>query len=215
MTKIIRFAIFVTNLIKNSHIIMNPKTKRVVRSVKYFFIFIILASLFVCILVPLTPHHTYEHIFATSPDDTKALFNYGSWWKMLLMFGLIAAVYPGLTFVRKEVMIEGDFEDHRDKIMKEFEQAGYEKTDEDAERLTFRIKNKFTRFMRAYEDAVTITKGEAPLILSGNRKDILRLASRIEYTLRQDNAATADDPYDFGGPADASETGNTDNQEQK
>lgn len=215
MTKIIRFAIFVTNLIKNSHIIMNPKTKRVVRSVKYFFIFIILASLFVCILVPLTPHHTYEHIFATSPDDTKALFNYGSWWKMLLMFGLIAAVYPGLTFVRKEVMIEGDFEDHRDKIMKEFEQAGYEKTDEDAERLTFRIKNKFTRFMRAYEDAVTITKGEAPLILSGNRKDILRLASRIEYTLRQDNAATADDPYDFGGPADISETDNTENQEQK
>ena len=204
MTKIIRFAIFVTNLIKNSH----------VRSVKYFFIFIILASLFVCILVPLTPHHTYEHIFATSPDD-KALFNYGSWWKMLLMFGLIAAVYPGLTFVRKEVMIEGDFEDHRDKIMKEFEQAGYEKTDEDAERLTFRIKNKFTRFMRAYEDAVTITKGEAPLILSGNRKDILRLASRIEYTLRQDNAATADDPYDFSGSTDISEADNTENQEQK
>lgn len=204
-----------TNLIKNSHIIMNPKTKRVVRSVKYFFIFIILASLFVCILVPLTPHHTYEHIFATSPDDTKALFNYGSWWKMLLMFGLIAAVYPGLTFVRKEVMIEGDFEDHRDKIMKEFEQAGYEKTDEDAERLTFRIKNKFTRFMRAYEDAVTITKGEAPLILSGNRKDILRLASRIEYTLRQDNAATADDPYDFSGSTDISEADNTENQEQK
>lgn len=194
---------------------MNPKTKRVVRSVKYFFIFIILASLFVCILVPLTPHHTYEHIFATSPEDTNALFNYGSWWKMLLMFGLIAAVYPGLTFVRKEVMIEGDFEDHRDKIMKEFEQAGYEKTDEDAERLTFRIKNKFTRFMRAYEDAVTITKGEAPLILSGNRKDILRLASRIEYTLRQDNATTADDPYDFSGSTDISETDNTENQEQK
>lgn len=194
---------------------MNPTTKRVVRSVKYFFIFIILASLFVCILVPLTPHHTYEHIFATSPEDTNALFNYGSWWKMLLMFGLIAAVYPGLTFVRKEVMIEGDFEDHRDKIMKEFEQAGYEKTDEDAERLTFRIKNKFTRFMRAYEDAVTITKGEAPLILSGNRKDILRLASRIEYALRQDNEATADDPYDFSGSTDISETDNTENQEQK
>ena len=183
---------------------MNPKAKRVIRSVKYFFIFI-----------PLTPHHTYEHIFATSPEDTNALFNYGSWWKMLLMFGLIAAVYPGLTFVRKEVMIEGDFEDHRDKIMKEFEQAGYEKTDEDAERLTFRIKNKFTRFMRAYEDAVTITKGEAPLILSGNRKDILRLASRIEYALRQDNAATADDPYDFSGSTDISETDNTENQEQK
>ena len=189
---------------------MNPKAKRVIRSVKYFFIFIVLVSIFVCILVLLTPNHTYEHIFATSPED-RALFKYGSWWQMLVIFALIAAIYPGLTFVKKEVI----FEDHRDKIMKEFEQAGYVKTDEDEEKLTFRIKNKFTRFMRAYEDAVTITKGEAPLILSGNRKDILRLASRIEYALRQDNAATADDPYDFGGPADASETENTDNQEQK
>ena len=180
---------------------MNPKAKRVIRSVKYFFIFIVLVSIFVCILVLLTPNHTYEHIFATSPED-RALFKYGSWWQMLVIFALIAAIYPGLTFVKKEVM-------------KEFEQAGYVKTDEDEEKLTFRIKNKFTRFMRAYEDAVTITKGEAPLILSGNRKDILRLASRIEYALRQDNAATADDPYDFGGPADASETENTDNQEQK
>ena len=92
---------------------MNPKAKRVIRSVKYFFIFIVLVSIFVCILVLLTPNHTYEHIFATSPEDT-ALFKYGSWWQMLVIFALIAAIYPGLTFVKKEVMIEGDFEDHRD-----------------------------------------------------------------------------------------------------
>ena len=198
---------------------MNPKAKRIIRSVKYFFIFVILAAVFTGVIVLISPEQygDINRIFATSPDSVpgEALFSYGSWWKMLLIFVIIAAIYPGLTFVKKEVMIEGDFEDHRDKIMKEFEQAGYVKTDEDEEKLTFRIKNKFTRFMRAYEDAVTITKGEAPLILSGNRKDILRLASRIEYTLRQDNAATADDPYDFGGPADASETENTDNQEQK
>ena len=214
--KIIRFAIFVTNLIKTVIQIMNPKAKRVIRSVKYFFIFIVLVSIFVCILVLLTPHHTYEHIFATSPEDTRALFKYGSWWQMLVIFALIAAIYPGLTFVKKEVMIEGDFEDHRDKIMKEFEQAGYVKTDEDEEKLTFRIKNKFTRFMRAYEDTVTITKGEAPLILSGNRKDILRLASRIEYALRQDDGTTPDNPYDFSGTADeGTEAESTENQEQK
>lgn len=195
---------------------MNPKAKRVIRSVKYFFIFIVLVSIFVCILVLLTPNHTYEHIFATSPEDTRALFKYGSWWQMLVIFALIAAIYPGLTFVKKEVMIEGDFEDYRDKIMKEFEQAGYVKTDEDEEKLTFRIKNKFTRFMRAYEDTVTITKGEAPLILSGNRKDILRLASRIEYALRQDDGTTPDNPYDFSGTADeGTEAESTENQEQK
>ena len=99
--------------------------------------------------------------------------------------------------------------------MKEFEQAGYVKMDEDEEKLTFRMKNKFTRFMRAYEDTVTITKGEAPLILSGNRKDILRLASRIEYALRQDDGSTPDNPYDFGGTAEDTEAESTENQEQK
>ena len=55
--------------------------------------------------------------------------------------------------------------------------------------------------MRAYEDGVTITKGEAPLILEGNRKDILRLASHISYALKEDIGVTEqkhDDPYDFG-----------------
>ncbi|HIZ86484.1 MAG TPA: hypothetical protein IAC04_08335 [Candidatus Coprenecus stercoravium] len=177
---------------------MNPKAKRIVRSVKYFFIFVILLAAFTGIIVLMFPEqYSGSHIFATSPEDTDAIFNYGSWWKMLLIFVVIAAIYPGLTFVKKEVMIEGDFEDHRDTIIKEFEQAGYEKTDEDADKLTFRAKSKLTRFMRAYEDAVTITKGEAPLILSGNRKDILRLGGRIEYAVRQNSGNTPDDPYDF------------------
>ena len=184
---------------------MNPKAKRVMRSVKYFFIFVILVAIFVGIIVLLFPdQYSGSHIFATSPEDGDAIFNYGSWWKMLMIFAIIAAIYPGLTFVKKEVMIEGDFEEHRDKILKEFEEAGYEQTGEDAEQVTFRLRNKFTRFMRAYEDAVTITKGEAPLILSGNRKDILRLASHIEYVLRQENGSTPDDPYDLGGSPDES-----------
>ena len=49
---------------------------------------------------------------------------------------------------------------------------------------------------------MTITKGTAPLILSGNRKDILRLESHITYALRDDIGGGAaqkhDDPYDFG-----------------
>jgi hypothetical protein len=32
-----------------------------------------------------------------------------------------------------------------------------------------------------YEDAIVITKGESPLILSGYRRDIFRLASGIQY----------------------------------
>ena len=182
---------------------MNSKAKRAVRSIKYFFVFLIIVSLVIYGVVLITPGAEFRQVFL--PMSEGGLFKDGAFWQMLALFALIAAVYPGLVFVKKEVMIEGDFEDHRDTIIKEFENSGYEKTDEDGEMLTFRLKNKFIRFMRAYEDAVTITKGEAPLILSGNRKDILRLSSHITYALNKDKAGTNDDPYDF-----SSQSGNTD-----
>ena len=182
---------------------MNPKAKRIIRSIKYFFVFLILVSLIICLIVIITPGAKFNQIFL--PMSEGGLFKDGAWWQMLLLFALLAAVYPGLVFVKKEVMIEGDFEDHRDKIMQEFENSGYEKVDEDSETVSFRLRNRFTRFMRAYEDKVTITKGEAPLILSGNRKEILRLASHIEYVLRQDTD-TPDDPYDFSNPTPGSDS---------
>lgn len=183
---------------------MNPKVRRTIRSVKYFFVFIILACIALCIVTLITPGAKLTDLL--KPMEEGGMLKEGAWWQMLLIFGAIAIVYPGLVFVKKEVMIEGDFEDHRDKILKVFEEAGYEKTGEDEEKLHFRIRNGFTRFMRAFEDEVTITKGEAPLILNGNRKDILRLESRISFALRNSIEETAhDDPYDFG---DGSESDN-------
>lgn len=176
---------------------MSPKARRVVRSVKYFFVFIVLAVVLLSIVTVLSGE-SIRQLFM--PVSEGGMLKEGAWWQMLILFALIALVYPGLVFVKKEVMIEGDFEDHRDTIMKAFESLGYEKTDEDSDKLTFRLRNRFTRFMRVHEDSVTISKGEAPLILEGNRKEILRLASHITYALREnpETQAPHDDPYDFG-----------------
>lgn len=185
---------------------MNPKVRRVVRSIKYLFVFLILACIILCAITLITPGAKLTDLI--KPMSEGGMLKDGAWWQMLLIFGAIAVVYPGLVFVKKEVMIEGDFEDHRNKIIQEFENAGYEKTGEDEEKLHFRLRNRFTRFMRAYEDEVTITKGEAPLILNGNRKEILRLESRISYALRKDTEVIAhDDPYDFSGNPGNDDTG--------
>lgn len=177
---------------------MSPKVRRIVRSVKYLFVFLILACIILCIVTLITPGAKLTDLL--KPMSEGGMLKDGAWWQMLLLFGAIAVVYPGLVFVKKEVMIEGNFEDHRNKIIKEFEDAGYEQTGEDEEKLHFRLRNRFTRFMRAYEDEVTITKGEAPLILNGNRKEILRLESRITYALSRETEETEhDDPYDFSG----------------
>ena len=75
---------------------MNPKAKRIIRSVKYFFIFVILAAVFTGVIVLISPEQygDINRIFATSPDSVpgEALFSYGSWWKMLLIFVIIAAI---------------------------------------------------------------------------------------------------------------------------
>lgn len=185
---------------------MNPKVRRVVRSIKYLFVFLILACIILCAITLITPGAKLTDLI--KPMSEGGMLKDGAWWQMLLIFGAIAVVYPGLVFVKKEVMIEGDFEDHRNKIIQEFENAGYEKTGEDEEKLHFRLRNRFTRFMRAYEDEVTITKGEAPLILNGNRKEILRLESRISYALHKDTEEIAqDDPYDFSGSPGNDDTG--------
>lgn len=185
---------------------MSPKVRRIVRSVKYLFVFLILACIILCIVTLITPGAKLTDLL--KPMSEGGMLKDGAWWQMLLLFGAIAVVYPGLVFVKKEVMIEGNFEDHRNKIIQEFENAGYEKTGEDEEKLHFRLRNRFTRFMRAYEDEVTITKGEAPLILNGNRKEILRLESRISYALRKDTEEIAhDDPYDFSDSPENDDTG--------
>ncbi len=158
--------------------------KYFIRSVKSFIWFVIIFAIILTILIMITPEYSFGRLF----DPEGGMFVEGAAWKITAFFLLVAAIYPALTYVRKEVLVDGTFDDHRDKILGVFESMGYELTGEDSEKASFRLKSRFTRFMRMYEDGVTITKGESPLILEGARKDILRISSRIMVaTARQDD----------------------------
>ncbi len=148
-----------------------------IRSVKYFFSFAILFSLIIVILVLTTEGATFATVFA--PEG--AMFKAGSFPKILLLFLAVAAIYPALSYVKKEALITGTYEENKEKILSVFENYGYEIVSEDDQTVTIRIKNKMTRFMRMYEDKVIITKGESPLILNGYRRDIEKLARGIQY----------------------------------
>ena len=88
---------------------MSPKVRRIVRSVKYLFVFLILACIILCIVTLITPGAKLTDLL--KPMSEGGMLKDGAWWQMLLLFGAIAVVYPGLVFVKKEVMIEGNFED--------------------------------------------------------------------------------------------------------
>ena len=160
---------------------MNPTAKYLYRALKSYIYFLIVLIVIVSILVLITPEYSFDMIF----KNEGGIFRENSWPKILAMFGVLALIYPGITYVKKEVLIEGTFEEHRNQIIGVFENANYDCVREDDEKVYFRQRSALTRIMRLCEDEVSITKGEAPLILSGARKEIIRLASGILYATKK------------------------------
>lgn len=156
--------------------------KYFIRSVKSFISF---STIFFLVLLVLV-YTNNDVTLATAFDPEFGLFKANSEYKILAFFLAIAAIYPALTYVKKEIFINGTFEDHKDTIIRIFTAAGYIFVSADEEAVTFRKKSQISRFMRLYEDKITITKEESPLILNGIRKDIIRIAGSIQYNIKRD-----------------------------
>jgi hypothetical protein len=101
-------------------------------------------------------------------------------------FILYGISYPLVSFVKKDAMLVKSFSEERINILNIFDSAGYELTSEKNGVLTFRLKSKFTRFMRLLgEDMIEVEYNEGKVSLSGLRRDIYRIARYIEYLNRK------------------------------
>ncbi|MBQ7998446.1 MAG: hypothetical protein IJ296_03890 [Bacteroidales bacterium] len=151
--------------------------KHLIRSVKYFFYI----AIFFCILV------TIMFYTSTRPEGTTVfdLFKEGAWWKILLFFIAFAGVYPFVGYQKKEIYTAENLKTKKEEIITLFENANFVLESETETSLTFRLKNKFLRFMRTYEDAVVIDYSDIPATISGLRKDTLRFSRSIEYLMRE------------------------------
>ncbi|MBQ5802700.1 MAG: hypothetical protein IJ267_08440 [Bacteroidales bacterium] len=151
--------------------------KHLIRSVKYFFYI----AIFFCILV------TIMFYTSTRPEGTTVfdLFKEGAWWKILLFFIAFAGVYPFVGYQKKKIYTAENLKTKKDEIITLFENANFVLESETETTLTFRLRNKFLRFMRTYEDAVVIDYSDIPATISGLRKDTLRFSRSIEYLMRE------------------------------
>ena len=151
--------------------------KHLIRSVKYFFYIAIFFSLLVTIM------------FYTSdvPEGTTVLdlFKEGSWWKILLFFIAFAGVYPFVGYQKKQIYTAENLSTKKKEIITLFENANFVLESDNGKTMVFRLRNKFLRLMRTYEDAITIDYTETPATISGLRKDTLRFSRSIEYLMRE------------------------------
>lgn len=147
--------------------------KYLIRSVKYFFYFAVLCG----IILVLTFH------FSTKPEGLTLmdmLLVDGSVYKMLAFFVAVAAIYPALGFQKKMLYVSNIAENKRE-IVDLFQNANYQLVEDDATKMVFRLRNPFIRFIRLYEDSVTIDLSDNPVMMEGLRKDVLRFSRGIEY----------------------------------
>lgn len=150
--------------------------KYTIRAIKYFFYFAFFATAIILALV----------FIGIVEADINAIFEHGydDLWKIAAFFGVVAAVYPNLAFITRQVSIDGERDTINEDIRTFMRERRYDLESEDAEGMTFRIHGIAGKLSKMYEDRITIRWNAEGLTMEGLRKDILRLATGLETTLQ-------------------------------
>ena len=150
--------------------------KYIIRAVKYFVYIIILLSIIMGILI----------LVKAVPADIDQMFKNG--WKSIgqiaILFAAIAAIYPKFGYVKREVMIPGEYGEIRQGVIGYMTDRGYKLESEDGENLTFRLRAVLNKIMRTYEDRLTFTRNLGGFVIEGPNKDIVRVIRGLEYKFR-------------------------------
>ena len=144
----------------------------VIRAIKYF----IYISLFIAIVMGVFMAVGYLE------TDINAVFKngYKSLWQIAGIFALLSAVYPMFGYMKKSVIIPGEYSEIRPLAISAMEERGYVLEKEEGENLTFRRKDVLSRATRMLEDRITLSRDISGFEMEGLRKDVVRLAYAIE-----------------------------------
>ena len=146
--------------------------KYLIRSIKYFFYFALLTTLVIYILIFLE--------MADSNIANNFEGGYNAFWKMGLFFAAVAAVYPKLAFINRKLYIDPAV-DIQAETVRYFKDRRYVLESQTADTMTFRVSSMGTKLVKMCEDMITITRTADGYYMEGHRKDVLRLASGLEY----------------------------------
>ena len=151
-----------------------------VRSLKYLVYFAVIFFLIVGIVYLFSSQKLAGVSFA-------GLFKEGSLPKIALFFVAVAAIYPKLSFYKKDVYLNDDFTKYAEMVDEVMKQLDYEPEKREDGIRTYIKNSPYARLTRMYEDRVTFETDSNPIRVEGYRKDLLRIISLINYRVRQES----------------------------
>lgn len=149
--------------------------KYIIRAIKYFFYFSFTCAAIIAVLI----------IIGAVEGNVDTIFEegYRSVGKIAIFFAIVAAVYPKLGFITRDLAVNLPWEDIRKETVEFFSERRYELESESPERVSFRIKGMAGRLSKMYEDRLTLTRTIDGWQMEGLRKDTLRLSGALEHRL--------------------------------
>ena len=115
------------------------------------------------------------------------LFKEGSLPKIALFFVAVAAIYPKLSFYKKEIHLNGDFTKYAEMFDEVMKSMDYVPEKKEPGCVTYIKSGVYARLTRMFEDRVTFDTTGNPVIAEGYRKDLVRILSAINYRLREES----------------------------
>lgn len=156
--------------------------KYLIRAIKYFFYFALITSAIVATLV----------FIGAVENNIDAIFEggYNALWKMAIFFVAVAAVYPSLAFIKRDITAKGGFDANKETIIAFMKDHRYEVESDTENALTFRVKGIVNKLSKMYEDRITFTPTLEGVQIEGLRKEIIRLAMGLESRLDKSQEST-------------------------
>lgn len=114
------------------------------------------------------------------------LFKEGALPKIALFLAAASALYPKLSFHKRELYLNGDFTKYAEMVDEVMKSLDYKPEKKEAGCVSYIKKSAYARLTRMYEDRVTFETAGSPVTVEGYRKDLLRILSMINYRVRQE-----------------------------
>ncbi len=144
--------------------------------------FIVFYSVLVLIMLAIvfyTSEHTISFREFLQPESGNNLRS------MIILIVAFSAVYPFIGFGKREVHMNRSFDKDKEVVTGMVSDMGYVLVSDYDNKLVFKSKRILTRIFRVFEDKITIDYSDNPLIISGMRRDIMRVSQHIQYHFRR------------------------------
>lgn len=151
-----------------------------IRALKYLLYFAIIFVLMVGIIYLFSSQKAAGLSFVD-------LFKEGSLPKIMLFFVAVAALYPYLSFQKKELYLNGPFTNYAEMVDEVMQSLDYIPEKKEVDCVTYIKRSAYARLTRMYEDRITFMTADNPVIVEGYRKDLLRILSLINHRVRQES----------------------------